>query len=105
MKIRIEYSSIEKSAIINAVDCNFTKDESVISKGSFGEAEYNSKENYIELNLKETFTVGVAALMGSWVNMIKGFINTCNIFKTSWLDDIKTEFPDRDTEENNDQKE
>ena len=97
MKIRIDFTTTEKAAIMNSCEC--TSDESAISKGSFGELKYNSKENFLEFNLKETFIIAICNLYGTYVNMIKGFINTFKIFESGWLTDSVTEFPNRPKEE------
>ena len=97
MKIRIEFTTTEKVAIMNACDVH-DNDYTVKSEGNFGKAEYNAEENLLQFDFKENFTIATANLIGTCVNMIKSLINTCKIFESSWLTDIKTERPDKKEE-------
>ena len=88
MRIRIEFSTTEKVAIMNA--CDEHEDEySVKSEGNFGKAEYNAEQNFLDFDFKENFIVATANLLGTFVNMAKTLVNTWKIFESSWLKDNK----------------
>lgn len=97
MKIRIDFSTTEKIAIMNA--CDIHDDNTVKSEGNFGKGEYNAEENFIELDLKENFIIATANLIGTCVNMLKSLFNTCKIYESSWLKDIKTESNKKESED------
>ena len=90
MKIRIDFTTTEKVAIMNACDIH-GNDDTAKSEGNFGKGEYNAEENFIEVDFKENFIIATANLIGTCVNILKSLFNTCKIYESSWLTDIKTE--------------
>ena len=94
MKIRVEFTTTEKVAMMNA--CNVASDNTAITKGSFGKASYNAKENFLEVDLKEAFMID---LIETYINLVKSFVNTLKIFKSAWFTDLVTEFPDKPKKE------
>ena len=90
MKIRIEFTTDEKVALLNNIpDSRDT--ESMESTGSFGTAVYNREEQFIEVNLKSSFVKAFAQISGSIINTIKSLVGMCNMFDDTWLKDVKTE--------------
>lgn len=91
MKIRIEFGTEEKVAILNALEVT-AKDKSEEVKGNFGSLKYDHEKNYIEFNFKTVFIQASANLISICINTIKTLIKSFKMFELTWLkeDEVST---------------
>ena len=93
MKITISFNHEEKRVATEIVTKTYgiteitDKDEHIA--GKFGEFKYDSKENVIEFELKTAFIKAYACLIENFANLVKSFMGSCQIFASSWLEDIE----------------
>lgn len=98
MKIRIEFNNEEKEIIARGIDVSLENDRSERMEGRFGLAEYNKDENYIQFDIVTGFIKAYIQVIASIKGMITSFVSTFELFSDTWLDDIKTTYPDEKEE-------
>lgn len=105
MKITISFNEEEKrlaNGLMHNIDDSIEMDtEDVHVAGSFGEFKYDSEENVIDIELKTGFIKAYTHLIVSFINLMKSFMSSCEIFASSWLLDIKDLTKKEEKEESN----
>lgn len=86
MKIRIEFTEVEKQAILNSIDCEVEdKSKKTISKA--GVVTYLKNKNLIDIDFKENYMLSVASFTGRIIRMVTDIMKVTESFITEWCSD------------------
>lgn len=89
MKVRIDFTDVEKSAISNEFYVRDLKSRK--ESGKYGNISFINETNVVYANFDERFIIATVKLISNVANLIKGILQFCEDYSEIWFSDNKTE--------------
>ena len=90
MKIKIEFTKEERNAVIETLELSKeVESDSTNCRGSFGEFDYDSQDNKIEIDLVPDMFIGYLKIISNLIKPFKQYIEFLYSCLSKWFDDAE----------------